>query len=266
MSALLLAVALLPDFGPAAVGPEETLHFDTVPAGGFAVLAATEYYAGVRFTPVRSCTLKAVLFYQFEAAGDGRVYIYGQQSETRPGSLRISKAYSGAGGARWKRVDFDSSVACDSGVDFWAVVRTTYYAQEHPLGVDRGPLVRWRGGYIKVPEISEVWYQLSESPFFENRNWNIRAIVAGTAGAEEELESEPEPAKTAASIVRGVLSLSDSPIRHSTPALLNSAGRKVMALRPGQNDVRQLAPGVYFVHSAIGTRQSALVTRVVVLR
>jgi len=50
-----------------------------------------------------------------------------------------------------------------------------------------------------------------------------------------------------ASIVRGCLRLPDADIRHSTFALLNSVGRRVMELAPGDNDVRGLAPGVYFV-------------------
>lgn len=264
---LLLLIAMLaplPGPGLDAVGPEETLHFDTVPAGGFSVLAATEYYAGVRFTPAKNCTLKSVSFYQFEAAEDGRVYVYGQQSETRPGLLRISKVYSGSGGARWKRVDFDSSVVCDSGVDFWAVVRTTYYAQEHPLGVDRGPLVRWRGGYIKVPEISEVWYQLTESPFFENRNWNIRAIVVGTAGVEEEMGPEPARATT---VARGLLRTEDRRQDKGYRAeLLDACGRRVMALAPGLNDVSGIAPGVYFVRDVSREPSAVSCRKVIVAR
>ncbi len=31
------------------------------------------------------------------------------------------------------------------------------------------------------------------------------------------------------------------------PVLLDAAGRRVMSLVPGPNDVRHLAPGVYFV-------------------
>ncbi|MFO7675597.1 MAG: T9SS type A sorting domain-containing protein [bacterium] len=33
----------------------------------------------------------------------------------------------------------------------------------------------------------------------------------------------------------------------SRAALLDASGRKVMELQPGDNDVRHLAPGVYFV-------------------
>jgi len=50
--------------------------------------------------------------------------------------------------------------------------------------------------------------------------------------------------------------------------LLDAAGRKVMELRPGANDVRHLSPGVYFVRegpSAVGHQPSA-VQKVVVTK
>jgi len=70
------------------------------------------------------------------------------------------------------------------------------------------------------------------------------------------------------SIVRGVLwlprdmglgtrsGLSDNPVM-SRAALLDIGGRKVTDLRPGPNDVRALAPGVYFVRSVVSNRWTA---------
>lgn len=51
------------------------------------------------------------------------------------------------------------------------------------------------------------------------------------------------------SIVRGVLllPLASSMKRQASSVLLDISGRKVMDLKPGANDVRALAPGVYFV-------------------
>jgi hypothetical protein len=45
--------------------------------------------------------------------------------------------------------------------------------------------------------------------------------------------------------------------KHQTASLLDISGRKAMDLRPGANDVRALAPGVYFVREAQarGTRK-----------
>ena len=46
----------------------------------------------------------------------------------------------------------------------------------------------------------------------------------------------------------------------SRAVLLDAAGRKVMELQAGPNDVRQLAPGVYFARSASSVRK-VLITR-----
>jgi hypothetical protein len=53
---------------------------------------------------------------------------------------------------------------------------------------------------------------------------------------------------------------SDASDRVPRPALLDVSGRKVKSLNPGPNDVRQLAPGIYFV------REASDVTKIVVTR
>lgn len=53
------------------------------------------------------------------------------------------------------------------------------------------------------------------------------------------------------SVVRGMLLLSASgAMREASGALLDAAGRRVMALAPGPNDVSMLAPGVYFLRTS----------------
>jgi hypothetical protein len=53
----------------------------------------------------------------------------------------------------------------------------------------------------------------------------------------------------------------------SRAALLDAAGRKVAELRDGANDVRSLAPGVYFVRLASNVEREAFsVVKVVVTR
>jgi hypothetical protein len=46
------------------------------------------------------------------------------------------------------------------------------------------------------------------------------------------------------------------------PALLDIGGRKIMDLRPGANDVRELTPGIYFAQEA----QTQPVLKVVITR
>ena len=82
-----------------------------------------------------------------------------------------------------------------------------------------------------------------------------------------------------ATIVRGVLFLPrdvgaghDPNVGHlgscPKPELLDITGRKVLDLKPGANDVRALAPGVYFVRSgpSAASRQPSAVMKVVVTR
>jgi hypothetical protein len=67
-------------------------------------------------------------------------------------------------------------------------------------------------------------------------------------------------------IVRGALNLSAVAGARGS-MLLDISGRQVMALRPGPNDARHLAPGVYFIHTSSGVERAApSVTRVVVTR
>jgi hypothetical protein len=70
-------------------------------------------------------------------------------------------------------------------------------------------------------------------------------------------------------IVRGVLVLQEArgEKREARRELRDISGRRVLDLHPGANDVRRLAPGVYFVREASGVeREASRVTKVVVTR
>lgn len=72
-----------------------------------------------------------------------------------------------------------------------------------------------------------------------------------------------------AGIVRGSLTLDCEPPSGSRRpvALLDAAGRRVMGLGPGPNDVSALAPGVYFLRPGPGAdREASGIRRVVVAR
>ena len=69
--------------------------------------------------------------------------------------------------------------------------------------------------------------------------------------------------KLEATIVRGVLRMPSS-LPTASSSLLSIDGREVMDLHPGANDVRALAPGVYFVRQAPGMAHDASsVTKIV---
>jgi hypothetical protein len=238
------ASGALPATGPAWVPTaEDTLHWDSTPSGGFRIDGDFGYIGAVRFTPAWPCTVKAVRFYQWQGAEDGRVYAWGPGTQHRPGSQLASKVYSGAGGMQWKRVEFDPAPVCPVATDFWVGVSTEYYNQEYPLGVDRGPMVLYRGGFIKVPSLGETWYQLAESPLYTDRNWNIRAIVTHGSGVEEELVPGGARRLPGPTFTRGAIELAPG----QDGVLLDAGGRRVASLITGLNDVSSLGPGCYFL-------------------
>ena len=82
--------------------------------------------------------------------------------------------------------------------------------------------------------------------------------VAETPNAEVRMPNAP-------TIVHGVLSMPASGDgREATGELLDISGRKVMELRPGANDVRALAPGVYFVRTAQAQAQAQAIRKVII--
>ncbi len=104
--------------------------------------------------------------------------------------------------------------------------------------------------------------------------WLIKTDAAGNSPAIAEPQPPVAYKPVPATIVRGVLlcpvwSATTPSLRNvSDIALHNSAGRKVMALHPGDNDVRHLSPGVYFargkgprVQGSEGSSRKVILTR-----
>jgi len=86
-------------------------------------------------------------------------------------------------------------------------------------------------------------------------------------GVQEAMNDERGAMNIGASVIRGVLFL--PPALLSPPSSLFSVdGRKVLELRPGSNDVRMLAPGVYFLRGpkTEDGRPDAAIRKVVVTR
>jgi YVTN family beta-propeller protein len=94
--------------------------------------------------------------------------------------------------------------------------------------------------------------------------------VGFAASLEETMNGERRTMNVGPTIVRGVFILPASPRPRvsASPCLLDACGRKVLDLKPGANDVRALAPGVYFVCSVPSavSRQPSAVAKVVVAR
>jgi hypothetical protein len=98
---------------------------------------------------------------------------------------------------------------------------------------------------------------------------SISVLRDSTVGVAEGPKPQAICLKSAAAVVSGVLRLPVFPLTIHT-SLFDLTGRQVMALHLGPNDVRALAPGVYFVReqSAVSSQHSGTssVRRIVVTR
>jgi len=95
------------------------------------------------------------------------------------------------------------------------------------------------------------------------RDFTIDTVSGGVSGnrLEPSTEFTSEP-----TVIRGVLylPLASGVEREASSVLLDISGRKVLDLGPGANDVRALAPGVYFVREA--QAQAQAIRKVVVTK
>jgi len=99
------------------------------------------------------------------------------------------------------------------------------------------------------------------------------SVLRDSMTSVEEAPKSALRCKPLPTVVRGVLFLprdmTETAVvsdRVPRPVLLDVTGRKVLDLHPGANDVRALAPGVYFVREAQAQAQAQAVRKVVVTR
>uniref|UniRef100_A0A7C4GH44 Exo-alpha-sialidase n=1 Tax=candidate division WOR-3 bacterium TaxID=2052148 RepID=A0A7C4GH44_UNCW3 len=108
------------------------------------------------------------------------------------------------------------------------------------------------GGGAAPDEVHAVWTD------YRDGNAEIYFISTSIFAAVEERRPRAAQEAMEATIVRGVLNLRPGMSGDGSGAvLLDASGRKVMSLQPGANDVRSLAPGLYFVRFADCGRPTA---------
>jgi len=97
--------------------------------------------------------------------------------------------------------------------------------------------------------------------FFDGAGIYVIGAVAGAVA--EPRAALPAGDRPASTMVRGVLFMPERTGSSPSASLLDISGRRVMDLQPGANDVRALAPGVYFVRTAQAQAQAQAVRKVV---
>lgn len=164
---------------------DETLNYDSDPASGVGLTNGGTFWGGVRFTPTTACTLKTLLFYQWNSSNDDYIFVFGENDDTTPGAKLDSVAYSGGDSLTWKVASLAAPLVLPAGIDFWVAVRINHAPGTFPLGVDAGPNVHNRGGYISTN--GTRWRNLPESNPDLDFNWNIRAIVAAAPSPDHDV-------------------------------------------------------------------------------
>ena len=94
-----------------------------------------------------------------------------------------------------------------------------------------------------------TWNPVQNRVYVANSGSSFISVLRDSmSGIEEGFSPQAASTRPAPSVVRGVLFLpgAASP-KPQASSLLDITGRKVLDLHPGANDVRALAPGVYFV-------------------
>ena len=156
-----------------AVG--DTLHVDIDSFNNAVGLTAGgPFYAAARLSATKACTVAAVMFYKWDSSYDDYLYVWDKGTDTAPGQLIESIPYSGATSMAWQTVNLSVLVPmAGSDTDcIWVGPRINHGANTYPLGVDDGPAVAGRGGWINA---DGRWVELRDVGY--DANWHIRAIL-----------------------------------------------------------------------------------------
>ena len=125
-------------------------------------------------------------------------------------------------------------------------------------------------GYYVLPERALRVAVAGNYAYVADNSAGLQIVEFYGVGIQESPKPQASSSKPGATIVSSILLLpkSQAPDPKSQTELLDAAGRKVMALRPGPNDVSRLPSGVYFVrrNAVNGGRNAADVQKVVLAR
>lgn len=153
--------------------PGDTLHVDLEAFNNAVGLTAGGvFYTAARLTPTRACTVVTVIFYKWDVSNNDYLFVWGQGTPSNPGPLIESVPYTGSTTMEWQSIDLPIHVPLAANQDIWVGPRMNHPAGTFPLGVDDGPSVPTRGGWINF---QGSWIELMSVGL--DVNWHIRAII-----------------------------------------------------------------------------------------
>jgi hypothetical protein len=201
--------------------------------------------------------------------------------------LKLLSAPEGVGLSALKRFSIDYDPVTDvaqymtmAGFDYRTGEYLPYDSID-PTPADKRFIV-CTGPFDLAPDSSiTLWYAVIGAPFWQPSRLALdttelalrcraaESLLTVLTGVAEAPNVEPRVSTSLPTVVRGVLRLPPAArLQPQAAGLLDLSGRKMLDLHPGANDVRSLAPGVYFVRQGPRGRgfESSRVRKVVVTR
>jgi hypothetical protein len=123
------------------------------------------------------------------------------------------------------------------------------------------PQAAYEAGYCEIPGVAQSVVLSGNYAYVADGTAGLQIIEFCATEVTKTPNVEVRTTNRQPTIIRGVLEMPPSAYRSPlTACLLNLAGRKVLDLKPGANDVSRLAPGVYFIseRSAVSGQRSAV--------
>jgi YVTN family beta-propeller protein len=187
-------------------------------------------------------------------------------------TMHVLAVVDGAGDSLIAKLTFPGFTRCVAYDPDWNIVYCGYvYTNTCAVALVDGTTERIVGrisivagsltAITAVPEADRVFVA-------DPGNSCVEVIRTGAGAVSERGPLDVLPVAGGATIVRGVLVLGAVGSTQYTghrAELLDAMGRKVLDLKPGANDVRSLATGVYFVREASGVKRESSSVRKLVL-
>lgn len=141
------------------------------------------FYVAARFedadmAPYVGYELTQMKVWLADAAATYVIKVWEGGSSGDPGTEVLSQSLTAFNTDDWTTVDLDTPVEIMDGEEYWIGYEITHNAGTFPAGVDAGPMVAFKGGWLSTDGTS--WIQLTDAGL--DGNWNIQGHIPMDGG------------------------------------------------------------------------------------
>jgi hypothetical protein len=142
---------------------EDTLKYCNDLYTGIGPSSGGTWEGAIRLTPDELSSysgweLNAVIFYHFDSSSlDNIAKIYDDSLDDHPGGIITTEPYT-TDSPGWVRIDLSNPVLIEGTKDIWCSIKITNDPGEYPYGIDNGPLIDGKGGWLYF---TGTWMELN---------------------------------------------------------------------------------------------------------